>query len=65
MLLSALSTPTPHYLRDFLVGKVVLPSYITVATSTLHAAAGTYDNNVAVSHTEDGLTTGGGGGIEA
>ena len=62
MLLSALSTPTHHCLRDFLASKVVLPSYITVAASTLLAVAGTCDNNVAESYREDGLTTGGGGG---
>ena len=66
MLLSALSTPTHHCLRDFLAGKVVLPSYITMAASTLRAVAGTCDNdNVAASHREDGFTTGGGGGTEA
>ena len=65
MLLSALSTPTHHCFRDFLAGKVVLVSYVTVAASTLRAIAGTYNNNVAVSHREDGLTTGKGGGSEA
>ena len=65
ILLSALSTPTHQYLREFLAGKVVLPSYITVAASSLSAIAGTYDDNVAVSHREDSLTTGGGGGTEA
>ena len=57
--------PTHHCLRDFLAGKVVLPSYVTVAASTLRAVASTCDDNVAASHREDGLTTGGGGGTEA
>ena len=61
MLLSALSTPTYHCLRDFLAGKVVLPSYVIVAASTLHAVAGKYDDNIAALHREDGLTTEGGG----
>ena len=65
MLLSALSIPTHHCLRDFLAGKVVLPSYITVAASTLRAVTGTCDNDIAVSHREDGLTTGEGGSTEA
>ena len=63
--LSALFTPTHHCVRDFLAGKVVLPSYITMAASTLHAVAGTCGDNVAVSHREDGFTTGGGGSTEA
>ena len=61
MILSALSTPTHHCLRYFLAGKVVLPSYVTLAASTLHAVTGTCDNNVAASYREDGLTTGEGG----
>ena len=65
MLLSTLSTPTHHCLRDFLAGKVVLPSYITLAASTLCAVAGTCDNNLAASYRKDGFTTAGGGGIEA
>ena len=62
---SALSTPTHHCLRDFLAGKVVLPSYITVAASTLRAITSICDNNVAASHKEDSFTIGGGGGTEA
>ena len=65
MLLSALSTPTYNYLKDFLAGKVVLPSFITVASSTLHAITGICYNNIAASYREDGLTTRGGGGTEA
>ena len=65
ILLSTLSTPTYHPLRDFLAGEVVLPSYVTVAASTLRAVAGTCDNNVAALHREDGLTTGKGGSTEA
>ena len=65
MLLSALSTPTHHCVRDFLASKVVLPSYITMAASTLHAVAGTCGDNVAVSYREDGFTIGGGGSTEA
>ena len=64
MLLSAVS-PTHHCLRDFLASKVVLPSYVTVAASTLHAVASTCDNNIAALYREDGLTTGEGGGTEA
>ena len=47
---SALSTPTHHCLRDFLAGRVVLPSYITMAASTLHAVTGTCDDNIAASY---------------
>ena len=65
MLLSALSTPTHYCLRDFLAGKVVLPSHSTMAASTLRAVAGTYNDNKAVLHREDGFTIGGGGGTEA
>ena len=61
MLLSALLTPTHHCLRDFLASNVVLPSYITMADSTLHAVAGTCDDNVVASHREDSFTTRGGG----
>ena len=60
MLLSTLSTLTHHCLRDFLASKVVLPSYVTMAASTLRVIAGICDNKVAVSHREDGFTTGGG-----
>ena len=65
MLLSTFSTPTHHHLKDFLAGKVVLPSYVTVAASTLRDVAGTFYDNVAASHIEDGFTTGGGDSIEA
>ena len=65
MLLSTLSTSTRHYLRDFLAGKVVLPSYVTVVASTLCAASSTCDDNVAALYKENGFTTGGGGGTEA
>ena len=61
MLLSVLSTPTHHCLRDLLASKVVLPSYVTMAASTLRAIAGICDNKVAALHREDGFTTGGGG----
>ena len=65
MLLSTLSTSTRHCLRDFLAGKVVLLSYITMVASTLRAASGTCDDNVAALYKEDSFTTGGGGGTKA
>ena len=63
--LSAVSTPTQYFFRGFLAGKVVLPSYITVAASTLCAVGGTCNDNIAVSHREDGFFIGRGGGTEA